>query len=405
MTRCVHAYGLRAATLLLAASLAAGLAGCGAADNDGQVFVPMDTVAGAIVVRNGTAGVWGPGEAWAVREEFRIGAIEGEEWKQFGSLSGLAIGPQGEIAAIDFQAQQIRLFARDGAFLAQIGGPGGGPGEFDGPLAVAWDPHGRLWVVDGWNRRYTLFDAAGAVLKTIERRVVPAGFRQRLVFHSAGEPLDETNVRMPDGSLALAIVRVDTMGAVLDTFPPLVRPELGGASIFPFPSALNPYRPGLKHTLTSDGRLWFTDSDHYRPILRTLAGDTVRIVETSHRGGALGRTDEQLIERELRKVGAATSGYRFGRQVVQGLHTLDDGHLLVLIEPGPGDDARVIDIFDPQGRFLGTAVLAFTVDRRVAPAFRGDTMIAVTRDELGVQYIVRAVLERGAMSISAPPVR
>jgi hypothetical protein len=380
--------------------LATALAGCAAGDAPRYVDVPMDTVNGTIVVRNGAVGVWGPRNAWTVREELRIGAVGGEDWEQFGSRSGINIGAGGKIAAIDFQAQLLRLFSSDGAPLGRIGGPGDGPGEFDGPLAVAWDPRDRLWVVDGWNRRYTIFDSTGAVLKTIERRVAPRIFRQRLVFSSddafLGDTfLDETSTRTPDGRNALAIVRVDTTGAVLDTFPPIVAPELGGAPIFPFPGALSQYTPSLVHTVTGDDQLWFTDSDRYRLVLRTLGGDTVRVIETQHRETGLRRSDVELIGRELRRAGVAAAGRRFGRQVVQGVHTLEDGHILVRIGTEPGEDAREIDIFDPSGRFLGSVVLGFSLDRRVAPAFRGDTMVAVTRDDLGVQYIVRAVIERG----------
>jgi sugar lactone lactonase YvrE len=375
--------------------LTALLAGCGAGETARSVEVPMDTVDGTVIVRNGATGVWGPGDAWTVSEILRIGTVEGEDWEQFGSLSGVGIGPGGEIAAIDFQAQHVRLFARDGTPLDRLGGPGAGPGEFDGPLAVAWDPQGRLWVVDGWNRRYTVFDQMGGVLKTIERPINPRTFRQRLVFSGDDAFLDETSARTPDGRHALAIVRVDTTGAVLDTFPPIVAPELGGTPIFPFPNALSPYTPSLIHTVTGDGQLWFSDSDRYRLVQRTLGGDTVRVIETRHRETGLRRVDDQLIDQELRRAGAAAAGRRFGRQLVQGIHTLEDGHILVRIEAEPGEGARSLDIFDPWGRFLGSVPLDFAIDHRLSPAFRGDTMIAVIRDELEVQYIVRAVIERG----------
>ena len=50
---------------------------------------------------------------------------------------------------------------------------------------------------------------------------------------------------------------------------------------------------------------------------------------------------------------------------------------------------EIVDAFDPDGTFLGTVVMPRGLDWRVPPILRADTMWAVTRDELGVQRIVR----------------
>ena len=47
----------------------------------------------------------------------------------------------------------------DGTFVDAWGQQGSGPGEFDGPHALAFDSQGRLFVADRSNNRIQIFDA------------------------------------------------------------------------------------------------------------------------------------------------------------------------------------------------------------------------------------------------------
>ncbi|MGD2134612.1 MAG: hypothetical protein PVF27_00555, partial [Gemmatimonadales bacterium] len=58
------------------------------------------------------------------------------------------------------------------------------------------------------------------------------------------------------------------------------------------------------------------------------------------------------------------------------------------------DDDRILDVFDREGRFLGTVTLPFAITRSPAPRVRDDTMWAVTEDNLEVPYVVRARIEK-----------
>jgi hypothetical protein len=357
--------------------------------------VVEDTIDGKIIVRNGESGLWGPEERWTLHEDWRIGVVEGATDYSFENITNVGIGPHGQIALIDFQAQHVKVFDPTGELLQILGGPGRGPGEFDGPLALAWDSRDRLWVVDGWNQRYSVFDSTGILTETIPRRIKPSSFRQKMVFSGTGTFLDETNRTTDDGSSAVGIVEVDATGAVVDTFPPLVRPSSGAlARLIPFPRELNPFTSSLVYAVTGKGTVWYAISDELRLFHRTLGGDTIRVAETRHRSLSLTSSEERLIQQELSKVGLSRSGVPLGQQIVHSIRVLDDGHLLVLVEDKSGQDPHLFDVFDPAGRYLGPLRSGFPIDPRVTPATRGDTLVAVTRDELGVQYIVRATIRR-----------
>ncbi len=79
-----------------------------------------------------------------------------------------AVAPNGDIIVADghwprpSNAQQdgdrlVRL-KPDGTFVQAIGRLGGGPGEFAGPHALAFDSAGRLFVADRSNNRIQIFD-------------------------------------------------------------------------------------------------------------------------------------------------------------------------------------------------------------------------------------------------------
>lgn len=75
----------------------------------------------------------------------------------------------------------------------------------------------------------------------------------------------------------------------------------------------------------------------------------------------------------------------------------DDGHVWVVSEAELGEfmvTYSSFDVFDPEGRFLGTAGSDTPILPYVAPVFRGDQIVAVMVDEMHVMYIVRLRIEK-----------
>jgi hypothetical protein len=77
-----------------------------------------------------------------------IGALQEPDEQVFGEVSDLAVGVDGTIFVLDGMSQEVRAFSREGAYLASIGRPGKGPGEFTGARALALDEDGALYVLD-----------------------------------------------------------------------------------------------------------------------------------------------------------------------------------------------------------------------------------------------------------------
>ena len=80
-----------------------------------------------------------------------------------------AVGPGGDIFIADGHfprpstsqqdGDRIVRFTADGRFVGSWGRKGSGPGEFDGPHALAFDSQGRLFVADRSNNRVQILDS------------------------------------------------------------------------------------------------------------------------------------------------------------------------------------------------------------------------------------------------------
>ncbi|HEY8537179.1 MAG TPA: 6-bladed beta-propeller, partial [Vicinamibacterales bacterium] len=140
-------------------------------DSDSEWAGTVDTLAsGRLVVRNPDAPLWRPGEAWELRERFRLGAMEGDGADVFGNIVDVELGPDGALYVLDAQASEVRVFGSDGTHLRTFGRSGRGPGEFNHATGMAFDAHGTLWVMDWGNARYSGFDPnTGALVKDARR--------------------------------------------------------------------------------------------------------------------------------------------------------------------------------------------------------------------------------------------
>lgn len=74
--------------------------------------------------------------------------------------------------------------------------------------------------------------------------------------------------------------------------------------------------------------------------------------------------------------------------------SLDDRGRLWVRLSSAGADTTAYDVFDPDGRHAETVVVHARVDSDSPPSLRGDTLWAVVRDELDVQYVIKARLNR-----------
>jgi hypothetical protein len=85
-----------------------------------------------------------------------------------GGVTAVAEGPGGALYVLDLKESKVVVFNRDGTLRRVFaGGSGRGPGEFDRPRSIAVTDAGEVFVLDQTLLRYTVFDTAGAVKRTV----------------------------------------------------------------------------------------------------------------------------------------------------------------------------------------------------------------------------------------------
>ena len=73
----------------------------------------------------------------------------------------VAVNSSGEVFVSILDGKVVQKFANNGTFLATIGSPGIGPGQFQDPVGIAVDATGRIYVAD-FNGRILRFLASGS---------------------------------------------------------------------------------------------------------------------------------------------------------------------------------------------------------------------------------------------------
>lgn len=403
--RCSPRSAFRSLVLASTLTIALALTACGAGDRttSGQWQGTIDTLASGIIhTQNPAAGIWDETSAWRIEEELRIGTADGAGPDLFGSIHDLAVDTHGRIYILDGQAREVRVFNPEGRYLRTIGRSGSGPGEFKNPIGLRWDESGRLWVVDPGNARYAIFDTTG-VYQTMVRRTSnffrlhwPGGFDESGRFYDTAILQVAGSTDRTEGLVAF---NVDTQDPVaVDT---ILIPEFEGQTF----EALNesgrrfmsipvPFTPRLAWHFDPGDALWTSITGNYRITRINATGDTSRIVERAFQPAPVAAAD--LAELEERLEWFTSQGGKVNRSriptikpAIHSFFTDPDGYLWVQPVTAAEDQGRVLDLFDPDGRYLGQLRLPFPIGY-FPPRIIGDRLYAVIEDDLEVEYVVRA---------------
>jgi hypothetical protein len=166
----------------------------------------------------------------------------------FGLVGDVGIGQDGRSYVLDVLERNVAVFTASGDREAVLGGPGQGPGEFMGPVALAVDGvHGGVYVMDERNQRIEVFAGAepawersfridfhGRDLCFLGGRLYVLGPRRGFLLHELS-PVDGAVLRSfaPDAEsedILLASYRADGyLGCAASgelTFLPMLRPDV-----------------------------------------------------------------------------------------------------------------------------------------------------------------------------------
>ncbi|HEX7051633.1 MAG TPA: hypothetical protein VF188_15620 [Longimicrobiales bacterium] len=379
------------------------LAACGAGERAAAPVVVRDS-AGIAVVENRGGGAWGQGEAWRLSAEpvVDIGVLDGPAAYRLYAVRGAVRLSDGRIVVANAGTHELRFYSANGEHLRTVGGEGGGPGEFRdiGTLdAFAGD---SLLVYDRRQRRVSIFDASGAFIRSFTpgaetefptvRAVLSDGSLLASLAASFGPGGPRTGIYRP----APAYVRYDGNGAFVDTVgvfpsaPVYIKAFDGG---FGFLSV--PFAPSSE-VVAGGGHVYYGPGDAYELRVHSLEGELIRLIRRDQPERPVTAADiERYTEAELEEAASDDARRRlaqslrdlpfpetmaaYGALAVDGL-----GDVWVEVFRAPGDEQPRRDVFDPDGRFLGTVEMPprFTVHE-----IGEDYVLGSWQDEFDVEHV------------------
>lgn len=305
---------------------------------------------------------------------------------------------------LDAQAQEIRIFAPDGAHLRTFGRKSGGPGEMENANGMVLGPDGLIRVNDPGNARISFFHPDSGFVRSHRIEVSSYGWMWDGVVDAAGK-VWETHTVILDGELWDVLRAYDPTGNWTDTIrlakPEEPPPDPPGGYRWTIPGgvrfAMVPFWPRSAGDYDPRGVFWHkrpNESD-YRIFRITPPADTTLVFESRRPAVPVTAAERDSAIAALREQGAPNldwSKIPAAKPIVQSLFVDESGRVWVRVTTP--DTLITYDIYLPDGRYEGTAVTSLNIPTWWQPLVRGDLFYTIVTDELDVQYVVRARIRR-----------
>ncbi len=407
--------------ILLATTTTFTLTAC-EADKDPPAAGPevvIETIGDTTIVRTLSGSVWGA-EATLV-PEVSIGELDGPGEYLFGRIFSIAADDDLNVYVFDHQGQHVRVYDSLGTYVETLGRQGEGPGEFSRAEAIALLPDGRLVVRDPGNQRVEVFGPEPGQTEQWGYLVGGLYSRSPLYTDVNGrtyvETLDLSRDLHSGGGFVTHLVVMGPDGTQVDTLPepssdheaPTLTAEGGGTTTLAVP-----FSPVLQWTVHPSGHFLTGLPSEYRIDLARDDG-VLRIERSAEPVSVLDEErahERERIDRRMRRRdpnwswnGPAIPQHKpFYSELLAGrdgriwVRLSTEGHPVENESYDPEDPSSMpvvwresvrYDVFEPDGTYLGVVAPPDEFTPFVVPVFDGDHVWAVTRDELGVQRVVR----------------
>jgi len=422
-------------------SLALGLVAVAAACGPGATDLPSGTWVGTITtdgnvttVINESGSVWG-GSARLV-EEISIGTEVGESAYLLGNVVALAAHDD-RIFLLDTQLPAVRVYDFDGEWLYDIGRGGQGPGEFGegligGPVGLATDPDGRVYV----HNRDTVevFARDGEYLDTWNQGSSSGASDFKIVAPAPGEVIlgdylsGDRSVLPWNRPVGLRFISEGTVVEELQPVPdlgyttPRIEQHVVGGGVMGMAA---PFVPALVWTVSRAGDVFVGRADRYEVQRHGRDGGEL-VISRRVDPVPVAAAEHAWYERRLRlQIARQETAEMTGYDVDAGLPDTKpmfeeflpsrDGGVWV-VRAGPGEnlpgcaegtdlraisespcwrDTYMLEAFGSDGTYLGEVEIPpVFYNKRYqkfspAPVIRGDAVLAVVEDDVGTIMVKR----------------
>ena len=299
---------------------------------------------GSIEKKNGVTVVNNPkkpiyaNEVIVFEEELIIGKSDGPQEYILNHISSFAADESGNIFILDMKPFRVLVYDKKGKFLRSIGREGQGPGEFQIPGNIQITDQNELMVCDSGRSAILFFSIEGRFLREIKiQLLITAGYTQ--IDNQGNIYLNQSPLREP-------------LYKFLKISPPYENAEV----IASFPRSAERIVPPkrIRFSLLPGNRMVWGIQSEYEFHICNSNGTTIKRILKEH---AAVRVSEDYKEKYFERLPSSFSkkSQNFSQHfpAFDQFFTDDEGRLFVKTYVKlKGTDKYIIDVFDPEGRYL-----------------------------------------------------
>jgi hypothetical protein len=315
------------------------------------------------------------GKILTLKEDLRLGGPEAKGDYAFNGIITLTVDSQDNIFVLDYKDSHIKVFDKTGKYLRTIGREGQGPGELNGLRSVAVDRvSGLLFTLELSGRRVSCFDTQGKFIKSMSYK---GGLPLAMVLDSKGRIyIQEGVISDKESSYIFKKFTSDMESSViLIKAPTLIRTE-----------GTDPFRPIATFAVDHKDQFIYGYPKAYEIQIFGADGKPVRRILKDYQPVEVTPAEIDEVKKDTPpgiKVDFGKNHAAFRKIFSDG-----EGRLFVqTFEKAKTGKGRVFDIFDADGRFMGTVPLTDT-----PVLFRKGSLYSLEEDEDGYQIIKRYVV-------------
>ena len=327
---------------------------------------------------------------------------------EFARIGGVVALEDGRVVVVDATNDVIRVYNADGAHQFSFGRNGAGPGEVSAPCCLAVDREERLWVRDGGNARYNVYELH-ADSATFVRQVRMAhgdeNYWASVTFDAAGHVIDVGHRSDAQSNSRLYRFHLDSAGTTAretalhsvpqdSTAMKSVSREIEGGSMTLY--AHQPYGPQPLYAYAPNGEFAHALNSRYAIDWRNEDGSLLRHITHEL---AIGPTlssrertvaDSQMVQ-QARRLSITTAQLGFdvpaSKPPLRAIFFDLDGRLWVELNV-PDGTSRTAHIYERDGTLARTVVWPRDVNLS-GGSIRGDAAWGIRTDSLDVVTLVR----------------